>query len=326
MASANYDRSLEPDPDCASDSGDETDTTSLISSAINHTFENGRRYHGYKAGNYVLPNDEKEQNRMDLLHHCCLLALHGNSFMAPVGKDWKPQRILDLGTGSGLWAIDVADQYPHAGIVGVDLSAIQPNWVPTNVTFEVDDIEETWQYHDNSFDFIHIRNMAGSVTDWKKLYRQAFKALKPGGWIEVQEFSDPFSTNDGSLPRNSALWKWFEYFEKGCALSGRDWNIVAPGIKTALEEVGCVQVVEQVLKFPIGRWPKGRGPKDLGTFWRQQFVDHAEGISMALFTRVLGWETKAVHEYLVDVISDLKNPKHHVYSDFYCTYGRKPSA
>lgn len=35
----------------------------------------------------------------------------------------------------------VGDQYPAANILGMDLSPIQPEWVPPNVQFVVDDVE-----------------------------------------------------------------------------------------------------------------------------------------------------------------------------------------
>lgn len=34
--------------------------------------------------------------------------------------------MLDLGTGTGIWAIDFADEYPSANVIGTDLSPIQP--------------------------------------------------------------------------------------------------------------------------------------------------------------------------------------------------------
>jgi len=35
----------------------------------------------------------------------------GKSFFAPLKN---PQRIVDMGTGTGIWALDVGDQYPSA--------------------------------------------------------------------------------------------------------------------------------------------------------------------------------------------------------------------
>lgn len=37
-----------------------------------------------------------------------------------------PGRILDIGTGSGIWAMQMAEQYPESLVIGTDLSPVQP--------------------------------------------------------------------------------------------------------------------------------------------------------------------------------------------------------
>lgn len=44
---------------------------------------------------------------MDLVHHIYSLLLDGKLFLAPIGS--PSGRILDLGTGTGIWAIDFAE-------------------------------------------------------------------------------------------------------------------------------------------------------------------------------------------------------------------------
>lgn len=62
--------------------------------------------------------------------------LMGNELhLAPIVD--HPQKILDLGTGSGIWAIDMAEQYPSAKVIGVDTTPVQPNVIPPNLVFEV---------------------------------------------------------------------------------------------------------------------------------------------------------------------------------------------
>jgi methylase of polypeptide subunit release factors len=43
-----------------------------------------------------------------------------------------PEKILDIGTGTGIWAIEMADMFPNAEVIGTDLSPIQPDWIPSN--------------------------------------------------------------------------------------------------------------------------------------------------------------------------------------------------
>lgn len=118
-----------------------SDITSLKSDVWRHVYENGRRYHSYREGKYHFPNDEKESNRIEIEHHNQGLQLGGRLHLAPLDH---PQEIIDLGTGTGIWCIDVGEMYPSARVVGVDLSPIQPEWVPPNVSFEIDDFEADW--------------------------------------------------------------------------------------------------------------------------------------------------------------------------------------
>jgi len=97
----------------AGDSGYEDDisgwgseTTSVGSSVFNYEYENGRRYHAFRAGQYAIPNDEVEQDRLDMMHHVYSLSLGGKLHLAPLKE---PKKILDIGTGTGIWAIDMAE-------------------------------------------------------------------------------------------------------------------------------------------------------------------------------------------------------------------------
>lgn len=80
--------------------GDETDT--LASSILHHRMENGRQYHAYRDGAYWGPNDELAKEILDFAHHMYLLTLDQKLFLAPVDN---PHNVLDVGTGTGIWAI-----------------------------------------------------------------------------------------------------------------------------------------------------------------------------------------------------------------------------
>lgn len=116
-------------------------STSLLSSVTKYEYENGRRYHAYQAGKYAFPNDEVELERMDIEHHNQMLQLDGALHLAPLET---PREILDLGTGTGIWAMDMGDKYPSAQVIGTDLSPVQPEWTAPNVQFVVDDFEQEW--------------------------------------------------------------------------------------------------------------------------------------------------------------------------------------
>ena len=96
-----------------------TDTTSLASSLQEYLVENGRRYHAYYGPDKnLMPTDDVEQERLDIHHEIMMLVTDGEIYKAPVRN---PHRVLDLGTGTGIWAIDFANSHPEAEVIGVDL-------------------------------------------------------------------------------------------------------------------------------------------------------------------------------------------------------------
>lgn len=80
-----------------------TGSASLSSSINDYMFENNRRYHKFKEGRYLLPNDEVEQNREDMKHCMVMLLCDQKLHFAPLEN---PQKVLDIGTGTGIWAIE----------------------------------------------------------------------------------------------------------------------------------------------------------------------------------------------------------------------------
>lgn len=57
----------------------------------------------------------------------------------------------------------------------------------------------------------------------------------------------------------------------------------------------------------------------------QAVLDSLEAYTLALFTRVLGWDANTVHIFLANVRAEIKDPKHHLFLFVYCVYGRKPT-
>jgi len=54
------------------------------------------------------------------------------------------------------------------------LSPVAPVWVPSNCTFEVDDVEKEWVWT-KPFDFIFARMLGGSFTDTQAFIKKAFE-------------------------------------------------------------------------------------------------------------------------------------------------------
>ncbi|KAL4808156.1 S-adenosyl-L-methionine-dependent methyltransferase [Aspergillus unguis] len=303
--------------DCSSESY----ATSITSSVLNYNWQYGRRYHAYKEGSYKFPNDEEEQARLDLLHNMFRLVLNGRLFLAPI-KD-GPLRVLDIGTGTGIWAIDFADEFESAqAVMGNDLSPIQPPWVPPNVIFEVDDVESEWPSRP-PFDFIHSRYMCGSIEDWPRLARQALAQLKPGGWVEFQDFHLVNYSEDGSLKEGNNVNRFYELLREACAKINRPVTI-GKDLQKIVEDAGFENVHHRVFQLPLGTWPRDRHMKDIGALNMLQMLQGLDAFSAATFTNILGWTIEEVQVFLTLVRKDAKDRTVHMMHDFHVVYAQKP--
>ncbi|KAF2095539.1 S-adenosyl-L-methionine-dependent methyltransferase [Rhizodiscina lignyota] len=302
-----------------------TRSQSLSESVFDFRNEHGRRYHAYRDGvEYQLPNDEQELDRLDLQHHLFYLTLRGKLQQSPLDElPYGVQNVLDIGTGTGIWAIDFADRYPTAKVIGTDLSPVQPVYVPPNCHFYVDDATADWNF-DAPFDFIHGRMLVVAIKDWSALFRQCFDNLTPGGWVEFQDLNFPFRCDDGSAGPDSAALQWSYKFVEGAAKLGID--MTAPNkFAQQLAEVGFVDVQVERYVWPINRWPKDEHEKEKGLWMLQNMQEGLQGFSMGIFTKGLGWRAEEVEVFLAEVRRAFNNRKSHVYLPIWIVYARKPS-
>jgi len=172
--------------------------------------------------------------------------LGGALFTAPLKE---PLHMLDLGTGTGIWAMEMAEEFPAAVVHGTDISPIQPEWVPPNCHFYIDDVENDWVFK-QPFDYIHGRSMGGVIGDWKKFHAEAFKHTKPGGWLEIQDFEGHFGCDDGTLKADSWMVQWTSEMEKGSAVFGKSYTAIVSQRRYMID-AGFVNVRSQVYKVSL---------------------------------------------------------------------------
>ncbi|KAJ4207056.1 hypothetical protein FSOLCH5_008751 [Fusarium solani] len=300
-------------------------TESLRSSILDYRQENGRTYHKYKDGKYNLPNDDEESERLDLQHNLCLLTFDNKLGLSPPNLPGsKVKRVLDVGTGTGIWAIDFGDEHPDATVIGVDLSPIQPSFVPPNVQFEIDDIDEEWTYSE-PFDYIHSRFMNFSVQNWQSYLEKIFKNLAPGGYVELQDVDVIMGSDDGTLTEDTTMYKWCRLLDEAAGKFNRSFERTTK-FKDLLKEAGFVDIVETRFKWPSNRWPKDKKFKELGAWNNENASSALEALTMAPFTRGLGWSREEVEVFLTDLRRDWNNPKIHAYWPICAVYARKPEA
>ncbi|KAK1726398.1 S-adenosyl-L-methionine-dependent methyltransferase [Colletotrichum acutatum] len=300
-------------------------STSLSSSILQHRLENGRSYHKYKDGKYLFPNDERENDRLDLQHNLYLLTLNYKLGLAPPNKEGSVvKRVLDIGTGTGLWAIEFADEHPEAEVLGVDLSPVQTQFVPPNLKFEVDDIEQPWTFS-RPFDYIHIRGMTSSISDWLGFFKQAYSGLTPGGYIELFEGHARTQLDDGTLTADHAAWQWADKLDECFKILGRPF-VNVPSLIPILKEAGFVDVTMVPFKWPVGPWAKDPHYKELGEWALENSSQGLEAWTMAALTRALDWSNAEVQALLAQVRKDLKDRSIHHYTPMYVNFSHSFSS
>ncbi|KAI9733995.1 MAG: hypothetical protein M1834_002652 [Cirrosporium novae-zelandiae] len=311
-------------------------TTSVTSSILEYRRENGRyptcQYPIYlddgfdaimahRALEYLFPNDDTENDRLDLQHHIFLLTLDNKLHLAPLKN---PQNVLDIGTGTGIWAIEFADEYPSAQVTGTDLSPIQPTWAPPNCRFLIDDAEEDWQYPEH-FDYIHGRVLTSSFQDPVKVFKEAYRYLKPGGYFEMQDLLHPYTSDDNTMPPSNIISKWCELWLEASKKLGKDLD-QTKHYKKWMQEAGfpADSIQETFYKWPLNTWPKDKKHKELGLWNLENVLQGLSGFCLAMFTRGLGWTKEEVEVFLINVRKELKNTKTHGYIPVVVLVARKP--
>ncbi|KAM0080393.1 hypothetical protein ACKRZS_007455, partial [Fusarium odoratissimum] len=240
---------------------DASSTTSLTSTAEDYLWLGGRPYPNEDTGYSCEPIDGKRTKKWDANHHVYTGFLGGlHKAVIPKGC----QRVLDIGTGtgtpinfasrsplssltdrySGIWAIDFADEHPDIEVIGTDISPIQPNWVPPNLKFQIEDCEQKWTLKESSVDYIHARGLNGNV-DRFEFTEKVFKALKPKGVVEFVEVCIEPCTKNGTLAKNSYIKQFGDFFREASRKRGKPFMVTDDGtLRRAMETAGFEDIEE----------------------------------------------------------------------------------
>ncbi|EEY17093.1 conserved hypothetical protein [Verticillium alfalfae VaMs.102] len=252
-------------------------------------------------------------------HRFLTILLDGKLLLAPLKPGAK--RVLDVGTGTAF-----ADAFPEAEVTGTDLSPTQPTWLPSNLSFEIDDCTRPWTWEANTFDLVHMRLLFGAITDWPALFREAYRTARPGGWCQSCEAECLIRSDDDSITPDTAMASsWSRLFVEGAEKFGRSFTVLSDELqRKGMQEAGFVDLHEVNFKVPIGDWPLDPKLAEVGQWVRLTMENDLEGYTLYMWKDVLGWDTDKYQTFLTSMKDEIRSRKLHGYMTVRYIYGRKP--
>lgn len=274
---------------------------------------------------YMLPTDEPEAERLNY-QHWLLLETFGGLFRAPL-EGSQVLRVLDIGCGTGNWAIDLAKQHPNATVIGIDLNE-DPQWAtaPSNCKFRVADMEKetTWDGFEESFDYIHGRFIVPGIRHWSDLLARCFDHLSNEGWLELQDFGFPMGCESNISKSDSKLMTFSDFMEEGMLKNGLHPGI-AGRFPELLSEVGFVQPKLESFKMIMGPWPEDERERNLGQMGLKNWNLGLRGFSEKLFTGVLGWSVERFEKFIEETLKELNDGRYRIYLPLKVCFAQKPA-
>ncbi len=196
---------------------------------------------------YILPKDAEESHRLNFQHYALSHAF-GNHYLAPLTQ--ATRTILDVGSGTGIWAMDMARKFPKAHILGVDVSlaALPPN-LPDSCLFCQADILQGLPFPDHHFWFTHQRLLVFAIPApcWPEVVRELVRVTRSQGWIELLEVG---TTLQHAGPATERLLAWMRETVQALGIELTMVTQLGP----LLRQAGCQVVEAQDLPVPLGSW------------------------------------------------------------------------
>ena len=97
-----------------------------------------------------------------------------------------------------------------------------------------------------------MRWLMGSIVDWDALFAEAFKTLKPGGWVESYEARMQVDCDHMEIPADAYIQQWSKFFLDGGEKLGRTFYVWERELqRKGMEKAGFVDIQEVDLKASV---------------------------------------------------------------------------
>ncbi|KAL3958772.1 hypothetical protein ACCO45_006934 [Purpureocillium lilacinum] len=286
----------------------------------------GRYYGNWRPGKYLVPIDAEELNRLDILHKFFLVARDNALSVRSLNID-RPIRVLDLGTGTGIWAINVCEETEKIPeVMAVDLNRIQPAFIPLGMKVVQFDIEDpSWNDLLWHCDLVHLRALLGSVHNscWLAVYRNIFQHLTPGtGYLEQVEIDwSPRWDDNSEAPPNSALKEWADRLLAALDLCNRSARVVPREAQRMIEEAGFVDFEQRTIRCYVNPWSPDQKEREAAKWFNLGLRQSLEAMGLMPMVEKLGMTAEQVRD--LAIAQWKKTRSFGITATAQCTYGRQ---
>ena len=177
------------------------------------------------------------------------------NYRAPIRQ---PRAILDVATGTGIWAREMAVEFPQARVIGFDidrtplersLEVLGPGGqFPANFSFQTADALKPFPFEEGEFDVVHARFISPFVPidRWPQVVGEMVRVLRMRGIIEIVELETPPSSASSAYNALAAAGSKL--------MEGRNlYRGVGDDVTTYLQQAGVQRIQQRKFKIGAGR-------------------------------------------------------------------------
>ena len=267
---------------------------------------------------YALPADMEEIDRLDFQHYMLRFAFQGN-YAAPITN---PKGILDVGAGTGRWATEMAQAFPNANVIGLDVkppsvderamtgSGSDPR--PPNYAFTPGNLLEGLPFADGSFDYVHQRLLFTAIPHdrWPWVARELTRVTRAGGWVEMV---DSIGLANGG-PNVEQLMDWIRQLSSRRGVDLMDGSRIGDYLRGA----PLINQSARRVDLPTGAYG-GR----LGKLVATDFFSVCKGYGGVAASQGITTQ-EAWNATLERAQADLNTPQYQCVTPFFIAYGQRP--
>ena len=205
-----------------------------------------------EKGENAYPIDPENAVEMArLLHQDTMVTKAVGGPLVEQGDSPAFQNVLDLACGPGGWVLDVARILPDAQVMGVDISTRMTDHGRAtakarslqNAHFMLMNIQEPFQFLDNSFDLINARFLVAVLTPnaWPLMLHETWRVNKPGGIMRLTESEMPVTNSPAFEEIMQMSLNAFSMTGRNFGPTARNFGIT-PMLPKLLKDAGYVHV------------------------------------------------------------------------------------